>query len=76
MLAAATVLLQIAYPLVSGQPRDVLTVVTVLLLKRIIDAPFGYSLRAARDSEYSSSIRASRASWERCTVALMPVHLR
>jgi branched-chain amino acid transport system permease protein len=28
-----------------------LTVVTVLLLKRIIDAPFGYSLRAARDSE-------------------------
>jgi uncharacterized membrane protein len=29
-LAAATVLLQIAYPLVSGQPRDTLTVVTVV----------------------------------------------
>ncbi|MDF2973413.1 MAG: transporter permease, partial [Microvirga sp.] len=28
-----------------------LTVVAVLLLKRIIDAPFGYALRAARDSE-------------------------
>ena len=28
-----------------------LTLVAVLLLKRIIDAPFGYSLRAARDSE-------------------------
>jgi branched-chain amino acid transport system permease protein len=28
-----------------------LTVVTVLLLKRIIDAPFGYALRAARDSD-------------------------
>jgi branched-chain amino acid transport system permease protein len=27
------------------------TVVAVFLLKRIIDAPFGYSLRAARDSE-------------------------
>ena len=30
VLAAATVLLQIAYPLVSGTPRDQLTVVTVL----------------------------------------------
>lgn len=30
LLAAATVLLQIAYPLVSGQPRDTLTVVTVV----------------------------------------------
>lgn len=29
-LAAATVLLQIAYPLTSGQPRDTLTVVTVV----------------------------------------------
>ena len=29
-LAAATVLLQVAYPLVHGRPRDVLTVVTVL----------------------------------------------
>jgi len=29
-LAAATVLLQVAYPLVHGHPRDVLTVVTVL----------------------------------------------
>jgi uncharacterized membrane protein len=29
-LAVATVLLQIAYPLVSGQPRDTLTVVTVV----------------------------------------------
>ena len=28
-----------------------LTLVTVLLLKRVIDAPFGYALRAARDSE-------------------------
>jgi branched-chain amino acid transport system permease protein len=28
-----------------------LTLLTVLLLKRIIDAPFGYALRAARDSE-------------------------
>jgi uncharacterized membrane protein len=31
LLAAATVLLQIAYPLVSGQPRNVLTVVTVVV---------------------------------------------
>ncbi len=30
VLAALTVLLQIGYPLVSGQPRDVLTVVTVV----------------------------------------------
>jgi uncharacterized membrane protein len=30
LLAAATVLLQIAYPLVDGHPRDVLTVVTVV----------------------------------------------
>jgi len=30
LLAAATVLLQIAYPLVSGRPRDVLTIVTVV----------------------------------------------
>ena len=30
-LAVATVLLQIAYPLVSGHPRDVLTVVTVVV---------------------------------------------
>ena len=30
LLAVATVLLQIAYPLVSGRPRDALTVVTVL----------------------------------------------
>ena len=30
VLAAATVLLQIAYPLVGGQPRNVLTVVTVV----------------------------------------------
>lgn len=30
LLAAATVLLQIAYPLVSGHPREVLTVVTVV----------------------------------------------
>ena len=30
-LAVATVLLQIAYPLLSGRPRDVLTVVTVLV---------------------------------------------
>lgn len=28
-----------------------LTAVAVLLLRRVIDAPFGYSLRAARDSE-------------------------
>ena len=31
VLAVATVLLQIAYPLVSGEPRDQLTVVTVLV---------------------------------------------
>ena len=30
VLAAATVLLQIAYPLVSGQPRDTLTIITVV----------------------------------------------
>ena len=28
-----------------------LTTITVLLLKQVIDAPFGYALRAARDSE-------------------------
>jgi branched-chain amino acid transport system permease protein len=40
----------------SGQGRYylltlALTVVAVLLLRRVIDAPFGYALRAARDSE-------------------------
>jgi uncharacterized membrane protein len=30
-LAAATILLQVAYPLVHGRPRDVLTIVTVLV---------------------------------------------
>jgi branched-chain amino acid transport system permease protein len=40
----------------SGQGRYylltlALTVVAVLLLRRVVDAPFGYALRAARDSE-------------------------
>ena len=49
-----------------------LTLVTVLLLKHVIDAPFGYALRAARDSE----ARAEAIGIARPPAALARLHDR